>query len=44
MKLLALDQASVTSGYSIYVDGKLVEYDKFTYDNISINLTYLSNH
>lgn len=38
MKLLALDQASVTSGYSIYVDGKLVEYDKFTYDDSEIAL------
>lgn len=38
MKLLALDQASVTSGYSIYIDGKLVEYDKFTYDDSEIAL------
>lgn len=33
MKLLALDQASKTSGYSIWEDGKLIDYGKFTFDD-----------
>ncbi len=31
--LLALDQASVTSGYAVFKDGVLVAYDKFTFDD-----------
>ena len=31
--LLALDQASKTTGFAIYIDGKLSIWDKFTYDN-----------
>ena len=31
--LLALDQASVTSGYAVFKDGVLVDYGKFTYDD-----------
>lgn len=31
--LLALDQASKTSGWAIYKDGKLSEYGKFTFDD-----------
>lgn len=33
MRLLALDQASRTSGYAIFEDGKLLKYGKFTYDD-----------
>ena len=31
MRILALDQASRTSGFSIYEDGKLIQYGKFTF-------------
>lgn len=31
--LLALDQASVTSGYAVFKDGVLVAYDKFTFED-----------
>jgi Holliday junction resolvasome RuvABC endonuclease subunit len=31
--LLALDQASVTSGYAVFKDGVLVDYGKFTFDD-----------
>jgi Holliday junction resolvasome RuvABC endonuclease subunit len=31
--LLAIDQASVTSGYAIFKDGKLVDYGKFTFND-----------
>lgn len=31
--LLAIDQASVTSGYAIFKDGELVNYGKFTFDD-----------
>lgn len=33
MKILALDQASRTSGYSVFEDGKLITYGKFTYED-----------
>ena len=33
MRVLAFDQASRTSGYSVFEDGKLVTYGKFTYDD-----------
>lgn len=29
-RLLALDQASIVSGYSVFIDGKLVKYGKIT--------------
>ena len=32
-KLLALDQASRTSGYAIFADGELVEHGKFTFED-----------
>ena len=31
--LLAIDQASITSGYAIFKDGKLVDYGKFTFND-----------
>lgn len=31
--LLALDQASITSGYAVFKDGDLVAYNKFTFDD-----------
>ena len=36
MKLLALDQASKTSGYSIFQDGKLIDYGHFTVNDESL--------
>ena len=36
MRLLALDQASITSGYAIFENGKLIIYDKFTYDDTEV--------
>ena len=35
--ILALDQASKTSGFAVYIDGKLDSYGKFTYDDIDID-------
>lgn len=32
MRLLALDQASSTSGWAVFEDGKLIAFDKFTVD------------
>lgn len=34
--LLALDQASVTTGYAIFQDKKLVKYGKFTLDDPNV--------
>ena len=34
--LLALDQASITSGYAVFKDGVLVNYGKFTFDDSDI--------
>lgn len=31
--LLAIDQASVTSGYAVFKDGELVDYGKFTFND-----------
>lgn len=31
--LLAIDQASVTSGYAVFRDGNLVDYGKFTFND-----------
>ena len=36
MRILALDQATKTSGYSIFEDGVLLEYGKFTYDDADL--------
>jgi hypothetical protein len=36
--LLALDQSSRTTGYAIYVDGKLNNYGKFTLEDEDIGL------
>ena len=33
MRLLALDQASRTSGYAVFDNGKLLKHGKFTYDD-----------
>jgi len=38
MKILALDQASKTSGYSIWNDNELVSYGKFTFDDDDIGI------
>lgn len=35
MRVLSLDQASTTSGYAIFEDGKLETYGHFTFDNMS---------
>jgi hypothetical protein len=34
MVILALDQASRTSGWAVYVDNKLFKYGKFTYEDV----------
>lgn len=36
MKLLALDQASITTGYAIFKDGKLEDYGHFTFNDQSL--------
>lgn len=33
MKILAFDQSSRTSGWSVFEDGKLIEYGKFTFSD-----------
>ena len=33
MKMLALDQASRTSGFAIFEDNKLIKYGKFTFED-----------
>lgn len=33
MRLLALDQASRTSGYAVFIDGELTDYGKFTFED-----------
>lgn len=33
MTILALDQASRTSGWAVYENGKLIKYGKFTYED-----------
>ena len=45
MRLLALDQASVTSGYAIFIDGELKDCGKFTFedDDIGIRLVKIRN-
>lgn len=41
-KLLALDQASITSGYSIWHDGELKAYGKFTFNDSDIGVRLLN--
>ena len=41
-KLLALDQASITSGYSIWHDGELKAYGKFTFNDSDIGIRLLN--
>lgn len=45
MNLLALDQATVTSGWSVFKDGKLFDYGKFTatQNDIGDRLHYIRN-
>jgi Holliday junction resolvasome RuvABC endonuclease subunit len=45
MKVLAFDQASRTSGYSVFEDGKLITYGKFTYDDddFGVRLMHIRN-
>ena len=45
MRILALDQASTTSGYSVFDEGKLETYGHFTFDNMSTGerLTHIRN-
>ena len=45
MKILALDQASVTTGYSIFDNDKLIDYGKFTIedDDIGVRLVKIRN-
>lgn len=45
MKILALDQASRTTGFSIYEDGKLIQYGKFTFTDtdFAIRLNKIRN-
>ena len=39
--LLALDQASRTTGYAIYQDDKLIKYNKFTFDDSDFGVRLL---
>lgn len=43
--LLALDQSSQTSGYSVFTDGKLTDYGKFTFtdSDVGARLTKIRN-
>ena len=38
MRLLALDQASRTSGYAVFDDDELITYGTFTYDDEDIGI------
>jgi Holliday junction resolvasome RuvABC endonuclease subunit len=38
MKLLALDQASRTSGFAVFEDNKLIKYGKFTFDDTDFGI------
>lgn len=42
MLILAFDQASRTSGYSVFEDGKLIGYGKFTYDDEDFGVRLLN--
>ena len=45
MKVLALDQASITTGFAIFENGKLVDYGKFTFEDsdIAVRLVKIRN-
>lgn len=45
MRVLAFDQASRTSGYSVFEDGKLITYGKFTYEDsdFGVRLLHIRN-
>lgn len=38
MKILALDQASKTTGYAIFENGKLLAYNKFTFEDSDMGI------
>lgn len=38
MRILALDQASRTSGYSVFIDNKLETFGKFTFEDADIGI------
>ena len=42
MRVLSFDQASRTSGYSVFEDGKLIDYGKFTYDDTDFGVRLLN--
>jgi hypothetical protein len=42
MRVLAFDQASRTSGYSVFDDEKLVAHGKFTYDDCDFGIRLLN--
>lgn len=42
MRVLAFDQASRTSGYSVFDDEKLVAHGKFTYDDYDFGIRLLN--
>lgn len=45
MKILALDQASITTGFAIFENGKLVDYGKFTFEDadVAVRLVKIRN-
>ena len=46
MRILALDQASVTTGWSVWEEGKLIQHGKFTVGNVEMGprLAAIRNH
>jgi hypothetical protein len=46
VKILALDQASRTSGYAVFEDNKLIAFGKFTYEDedMGIRLFKIREH
>lgn len=45
IKILALDQASLTTGFAIFEDGNLIDYGKFTFNDpdIAVRLVKIRN-
>ena len=45
MRILALDQASITTGFAIFENGKLVDYGKFTFEDsdVAVRLVKIRN-
>lgn len=41
MRILAFDQASRTSGYAVFDDDKLVDYGKFTFEDVDFGMRLL---